>query len=157
MSSNNFEEHPSLSFLERLVRAFSRILKKVGLSGDTDNEKFVTSVLSDEIDAASSPEEIKAIEEKKKSLIDMCEEVDSYYAAKEEASKNRDLESWFREKISAFTHETIPNADESDVEEVEKLVSDSMNHDIEMKAKLLEDEFNSNSEEKHNNPTNDVL
>lgn len=156
MNSTNLEQNPSLSFLERWVSAFTRILKKIGFSGRTDNEKFANSILSDEIEAASTKEAIKMVEEKKKIIIDMCEDVDSYYAAKEEASKSRDLESWFKKKVSDFTHETIPDADKSDVDDVEKLVSDSMDHDIKFKTKLLEDEFTSDSEEIHNNPTNDV-
>jgi hypothetical protein len=156
MNSTNLEQNPSLSFLERWVSAFTRILKKIGFSGRTDNERFANSILSDEIEAASTQEAIKMVEEKKKIIIDMCEDVDSYYAAKEEASKSRDLESWFKKKVSDFTQETIPDADKSDVDDVEKLVSDSMDHDIKFKTKLLEDEFTSDSEEMHNNPTNDV-
>jgi hypothetical protein len=155
MNSTNLEQNPSLSFLERWVSAFTRILKKIGFSGRTDNEKFANSILSDEIEAASTQEAIKMVEEKKKMLIDMCDDVDSFYAAKEEASKSRDLESWFKKKVSDFTHETIPNADKSDFDEVEKLVSDSMDHDIALKTKLLEEELASDSEGAHNNNSND--
>ena len=38
-------------------------------------------------------------------------------------------------------HDTIPNANQEDVKEIEDAVSDSMEKEIEMRAKMLESEF----------------
>ena len=88
--------------------------------------------------------------------MEMCEDVDSYYEAKTEASKSRDLEAWIKGKITDFTYDTIPDANGEDVKEVEKIISDSLDQEIALKTKLLEDGFNADDEIK-DNPANEKL
>jgi len=146
MNEKNFEENPTMSFVQRWIKAFSRILSKFRLDVGSDNKEFVDNLLSEESEQISTPEEKAIIEEKKKLLLEMCEDVDSFYEAKKEASKSRDLESWFRKRVSDFTRQTIPDADKSDIDEVENLVSESMDQDIQLHTKIIEEDFNSDGE-----------
>ena len=155
----NKDENIALRFVRRWLKEFNRIFDKVGDKCSSSNEEFVNEVLSEDMKQAKTKEEIELLEEKRKLMLEMCEEVDTYHAKMKEAEKSRDMEEWFEGEISSLVHETIPDADEKDVKEITDLISESFDDEIKIYTSLIEDEFapdstTGNSEQEYTNNAN---
>ena len=137
------ENDKTLSFVKRWIKAFNRIFQIFGKKEITSNEKFVDTILEEEIANVKTQEEIDNLAEKRKLLVELCDDVDTYYEKKALAEKATDLDKWFHEEVNTFTYDTIPDATQEDVEDVEKELSTSMDTDIKVHASLLESEFSS--------------
>ena len=135
------ENDKSFSFVSRWIKAFNRMFKLFGKKEINNNEEFVDAILKDEQSEASTKEELETVEEKRKLLEELCEDVDTYYEKKTVADKAEDLDEWFKNEVKTFVHDTIPDANQEDVKEIEDIVSNSMEKEIEMRAKMLESEF----------------
>ena len=76
------ENDKSFSFVSRWIKAFSRMFKLFGKKEINNNEEFVDAILKDEQSEASTKEELETVEEKRKLLEELCEDVDTYYEKK---------------------------------------------------------------------------
>lgn len=137
------ENDKTLSFVKRWIKAFNRIFQIFGKKEISSNEKFVDTILKEEIANVKTQEEIDNLAEKRKLLVELCDDVDTYYEKKALAEKATDLDDWFHKEVNTFTQDTIPDATQEDVEDVEKELSTSMDTDIKVRASLLESEFSS--------------
>lgn len=146
------EENKALSFIRRWIKEFNRILGIVGNKVSAGNEEFVDEILSEEMQLADTLEKKEKLEEKRRLMIEMCEDVDTYHAKVESAEKSRDLEEWFNGEVSSLVHETIPDADNNDVEELADYISGSFDDDIKIHTSLIEDEFKSDTTSENNEP-----
>lgn len=140
------EEDKSLSFVKRWVRAFNRMLKMFGKRDAGSNSEFVNTLLGEEAAKAKTPEEREMLDEKRSLLNELCDDVDSYYRKKAEAEKASDLNEWFDDEVKTFVRDTMPDATEEDLKEVEKEIEESMIDEINTRASLLEDEFSGTDE-----------
>lgn len=139
----NQDEDKSLSFVKRWIKAFYRILNVFGNREIPNNTAFIDTLLREEQTKAKNQEDIDILAEKRKLLEELCDDVDSYYEKKAAAEKAPNLENWFKDEISTFVQNTIPDATQEDVKEIEETLSKSMDTDIEVRAALLESEFSS--------------
>lgn len=137
------ENDKTLSFVKRWIKAFNRIFQIFGKKEISSNEKFVDTILKEEKAKVKTQEEIDNLAEKRKLLVELCDDVDTYYEKKALAEKATDLDDWFHKEVNTFTYDTIPDATQKDVEDVEKELSTSMDTDIKVHASLLESEFSS--------------
>lgn len=138
---NNQENDKTLSFVCRWIKAFNRIFKIFGKREISNNTEFVEAILKDEQAKTSTHGDLETIEEKRKLLEELCEDVDTYYEKKAAADKAPDLDDWFKNEVKTFVQDTIPNANQEDIKEIEDSVSTSMEKEIEMRATMLESEF----------------
>ncbi len=154
--SDNKKDDEALSFVKRWIKAFTRIFDKFGKKKISSNSEFVDAVLKDEVENAKSQEELAMIEEKRQLLVELCDDVDTYYKKKASADQAEDLDEWFEGEVRDFVKETIPDADEEDVEETKQMIAESMDKEIALRTSLLEGEFKDNeSELKNVSPEND--
>lgn len=152
----NQENDKPLSFVNRWIKAFNRIFKIFGKREISNNAEFVDAILKDEQAKATTHEELETIEEKRKLIEELCEDVDTYYEKKAAADNVADLDEWFKDEVKTFVQDTIPNANQEDIKEIEDSVSVSMEKEIEMRAKMLESEFTEDeSVYKNYSPNND--
>lgn len=150
------ESDKAFSFISRWIKAFNRMFKLFGKRDIDNNAEFVDAILKDEQSEASTKLELETIEEKRKLLKELCEDVDIYYEKKESAEKAVNLDEWFKSEVTTFVQDTIPDANQDDIKEIEDIVSDSMEKEIEMRAKMLESEFTDDeSDYKKDSPEND--
>lgn len=135
------DENETLSFVKRWIKAFNRMIKTLGNQEITNNSQLADSLLQEEMYGPKTEEEVNLLEEKRQLLIELFDDVDKYYEKKVDADKASDLEEWFKGKVNTFVHDTIPDATENDVKEVEETISKSMDAETEMRTSLLESEF----------------
>lgn len=135
------ENDKSFSFVSRWIKAFNRMFKLFGKRDIDNNAEFVDAILKDEQSEASTKEELAMIDEKRKLMEELCEDVDIYYEKKASAEMAADLDEWFKSEVTTFVQDTIPDVNQDDIKEIEDAVSDSMAEEIVMRAKMLESEF----------------
>ncbi len=55
----------------------------------------------------------------------------------EEAKKCEDQEQWFENKVEDFARQVIPDADDADIREVKKMVSEAFDKEIEARGNAM--------------------
>ena len=140
------QEDKSLSFVKRWVKAFNRILRLFGDKQIPNNAEFVDSLLREEEQNAKTQEDLDILAKKRNLLEELCDDVDTYYRKKAEAKQASDLNKWFDNEVRTFVYDTMLDATEEDVKEVEKEIEESMMNEINTRASLLEDEFSGTDE-----------
>lgn len=143
-------DYKTLSFVKRWIKSFNRIFQLFGKRGISNNAEFVDAILANEQIMANTQEKLETLAEKRTLLEELCEEVDIYYEKKSESDRADNLDEWFDDQVKMFVYDTIPDADQEDVKEIEKSILKSMDKEIEIRAALLESEF-SNEESGSNN------
>lgn len=139
--SKTQEDDKSLSFVKRWIKAFNRMLQLFGNKQIPGNTEFVDTLLRDEKLNAKTQEDIDLLEEKRRLLKEICDDVDSYYEKKASAGKAANLDDWFENEVRDFVRDTIPDATPDDVKETMDIISQSMDDDIEVRSDLLKSEF----------------
>lgn len=134
-------DYNTLSFVKRWIKSFNRIFQLFGKRGISNNAEFVDAILANEQIMANTQEELETLAEKRTLLEELCEEVDIYYEKKSESDMADNLDEWFDDQVKMFVYDTIPDADQEDVKEIEKSILKSMDKEIEIRAALLESEF----------------
>ena len=77
------------------------------------------------------------ISEEQKVLLEVFEDIDNYNALLEEAKKCEDQEQWFENKVEDFARQVIPDADDADIREVKKMVSEAFDKEIEARGNAM--------------------
>lgn len=146
MEDNRVNENPAQSFVKRLVKAFSAIVSLLRGKREVCNQELVVTILSKEENLAHTPEAKEAVAEKKKAMMAVCEGVDIYREKKAQAAESEDLDEWFSDQISDFTHATIADANAEDVNEVKEMMSNCMDEEIRLRADIYKEEASTNEE-----------
>ena len=143
MSEN--KENPTLGLVKRWVKAFNFIFKTLRGKPRVSNAELVDSILAGE-PAPSTPAQKSLAEQKRKLFMELCEDVDTFHRKKAEAERADNLDQWFSGQVRDFATSTIPDADEEDIKDVEKMVDEAFDDDIRIHSDGLRDEFEDDNE-----------
>lgn len=127
-----------MPFIKRWISALSALLNLFGKKKPRDNSEFVDTIMAD------VKKDDPLADEQRRVLMEMCEDVDTFYDKMAHAERSADPEKWFEEQVDSFARETIPDCTEEDIRQVRESMSRSMDDDIVLQDEIINDELGEN-------------